>query len=192
MALPCNRCGSALPAEVLRSVVFLMCPDCGADNLVRAFPALVETRAATAAMAAGGGEATCFDHPAKQAVHTCSQCGRFLCSLCSVDFKGEIWCPSCIESGIRKRSVADLENHRTLYDSLALALATLPVLLIWPSLLTAPIALYIAIRYWKRPTSIVRTSRWRNVAAIVLASIQVGAWAWGIAYFVATVRSRVS
>lgn len=192
MALPCNRCGSPLPVEVLRSAAFMMCPDCGAGNQVRAFPALVELRATAAAVAAGIGEATCFDHPAKQAVNACSQCGRFLCALCSVDFKGEIWCPSCIESGIRRRSVADLENHRTLYDTLALALATLPLLLIWPSLLTAPVALYMGVRYWKRPTSIVRTSRWRYVAAIVLASIQIAAWAWGITYLVATVQSRMS
>jgi hypothetical protein len=192
MALPCNRCGSPLPAEVLRSAEFLMCPNCGADNVVRAFPAIVSAPAPVAAMAAAVGEATCFDHPSKQAVNTCSQCGRFLCALCSVEFKGEIWCPSCIETSLRKRSVTDLENHRTLHDTIALALATLPVLTIWGSLFAAPIALYVAIRYWKRPTSIVRTSRWRSVLAILLACVQIVAWAWGIAYAVASARARLA
>ena len=32
------------------------------------------------------GESSCFYHPNKRAVVPCDQCGRFLCTLCRVDF----------------------------------------------------------------------------------------------------------
>jgi hypothetical protein len=44
---------------------------------------------------------------------------------------------------------------------------------LWPVLLTAPCALFVAIFYWRRPTSITRRYKWRFVVAIVLALLEV-------------------
>ena len=130
-----------------------------------------------AEMAAGVGEATCFYHESKRAEAPCSQCGRFLCKLCSVNLAGDIWCPECIEAGRTRKRVVNLENYRTLHDSLALALATWPALLISPSLVSAPAALFMSVFYWKRPTSIVRRHpKLRLVLAIVLSSVQISLW----------------
>ena len=104
------------------------------------------------------------------AVVTCHQCGRFLCALCRVEFKGQDWCPGCLEASSRKRKQVDFENHRVLYDSVALAVATFPFLMLfWPSLIGAPLALYVSIRYWKAPTSILPRTKVRFLLAIVLA-----------------------
>ena len=73
--------------------------------------------------------------------------------------------------------VVNLENQRTLHDSIALTLATFPALLISPPIVTAPAALFLSIFYWKRPTSIVRRHpKIRLVIAMTLSVIQIGIW----------------
>ena len=132
------------------------------------------------------GEASCFYHPTKKAVLPCESCGRFLCAICDVELNGQHLCPGCLASGKKKGKLKQLENRRTLYDSLALAVAVYPMLLVWPSLVGAPIAIYIAIRHWKAPTSVIPRTRWRAVLAIIIALLQIGGW---VAMFVAISHS---
>jgi hypothetical protein len=144
------------------------------------FPALfVSTAVPTSAeMSANAGDATCFYHSSKRASDPCSQCGRFLCALCSVKLSDAVWCPECIEAGRTRKRVVNLENQRTLHDSIALALSTWPILLFfYPTFITAPAAFFFSILYWKRPTSIVRRhTKFRLVLALVFSSIQIGLW----------------
>ncbi len=188
----CARCQFELPPEAITARDTGMCPACNSDVIVRVFPALFAqpATASPAEMRANEGEATCFFHPGKAAVTACAQCGRFLCRLCKVDFRGEEWCPECFTSAVRKKKLVVLENRRTLHDSIALALATLPLLTVWLSLLGAPIALFVAIRYWKTPGSIVRRNKIRSVLAILLAVGQLAGWVWLIVYMVALARAR--
>src|SRR5207247_5657365 len=135
---------------------------CRAPIRALVFPALMrEPRPAQPAASVAEGDATCFYHPRKQAVTPCDNCGRFLCALCEIEFQGERWCPACLESSQRKRTNRRLETGRTNYDSIALALAILPPLAIWPSLLCAPMAIYVAIRHWRAPATIVPRTRIR-------------------------------
>jgi hypothetical protein len=53
---------------------------------------------------------------------------------------------------------------------------------------TGPGAVALAIFKWKEPLSLVRRSRWRFLAAILIGLAETGAWIWGIAYLVARVR----
>ena len=122
-------------------------------------------------------ESSCFYHPKKKAVVPCENCGRFLCALCDVALNGQRLCPACIETGKKKHKIKSLDNHRVLYDSIAVHLALLPVIFMWPfTIVTAPMALFVAIRYWKAPLSIVRRTKIRYIAAIILASLQVAGW----------------
>jgi hypothetical protein len=73
--------------------------------------------------------------------------------------------------------IKGLENQRTLYDGVALSLAIYPLLIFYFTLVTAPVALFVAIRYWNAPRSIVHRSKIRCVAAIILASMQIAGWA---------------
>jgi hypothetical protein len=57
-------------------------------------------------------------------------------------------------------------------------------LFIFFSVLTAPIAIFTAIKYWKTPLSIVSRTKIRYVAAIILAGLQIAGWAWLILYLV--------
>ena len=70
----------------------------------------------------------------------------------------------------------NLSKGRVLYDEAALALAILP-LLMWPAtILTAPATLFVVVRFWKAPGSVVPRSKFKFVLAALIALIQIGAW----------------
>jgi len=184
VAIRCTGCGFPLSNDVLEAGTtareFRPCRFCGSETQALVFPAMFAPPAipTAAEMAAGAGDATCFYHATKRADAPCSQCGRFLCALCSVQLSGAVWCPECIEAGRTRKRVVNLENQRTLHDSMALALSTWPlVLFFYPSLITAPAALFFSIYFWKSPTSIVRRHpKFRLVLAIILSILQIAVW----------------
>lgn len=184
--LTCTRCNQGLPEEDWNAPEMRRCPACDAPFKAIAFPALLRERLPVQPAVFGSeGDATCFYHPRKKAVTPCDHCGRFLCALCEIEFRGERWCPACLESSRRKQNHLHLETRRTHYDSIALALATLPALLLWPSLIGAPMAIYIALRHWRAPAGIVPRTRIRYPLALGLAGVQAIAWI-GLLAFLAT------
>lgn len=181
-ALACTKCQSPLspPADAEAQV---LCGACGTVLRVHSFPALSHPHL-TARLPEGllaDGEAGCFFHPAKKAVSTCEGCGRFLCPLCEVEWEGARLCPSCLAAGRKKGKIRTLENHRMLYDHLALAVAAAPVLF-WPlTCVTGPAALFLCIRFWKTPGSIVSRSKFRFILALVISLFQIAGWIWLVA-----------
>ena len=121
-------------------------------------------------------EASCFYHPEKKAVIVCESCGRFLCSLCEIDTTGRKICPNCFELGRSRERITELIAERTLYDQIALSVAVLPLLMFFITILTAPMAIYISIRHWKAPTSIVGRTKVRFVLAILISLVEMGGW----------------
>jgi uncharacterized paraquat-inducible protein A len=190
MALTCPECNFELKPGFFESPEYQACNICGVEVALRAFPAAYQPPQLISAADLNRSEddASCFYHDSKRAAQTCSQCGRFICALCAAEFGGNIFCPGCVVSGEKRSTLPQLERERTLYDSLALMLATWPMLTISLSIIGAPAAIYIAARYWKRPTSIVRRSGYRKYLAIVLALLQLGFW--GLAIFGLIVQSR--
>jgi hypothetical protein len=180
----CTQCQAPLAVENYNSGRLDPCPDCHALLRVEAFRALVQPprigQAAEQVLVEG--ESSCFFHPAKKASVACDGCGRFICSVCDIELSGQHLCPSCLESGKRKGKLGQIESSRTLYDSLALGLATYPLLIFYLTLITAPMALYLTIRHWHAPGSVIGRGKWRFVVAAVLATLQIGGW---IALFVA-------
>ena len=161
------------------------CTMCGSSNVVRVFPAvLASTHTLPSTEAALEGEAACFDHPARRAVAACHQCGRYVCPLCSVEFGGVTWCPSCVAAGAGQARSANPETSRTLFDSTALILP-LASLLVYPfTVIAAPASLVLSVMKWSQPLSPVRRNRWRFVAAILISLGEIVGWTLLIAYFV--------
>lgn len=184
-AITCSRCQAPWPAEALNSPDLTPCPACGCPGRVEVFPAYFRGLQPGALSEDIGmeGEAACFYHPQKKALVPCDACGRFLCAVCDCDLNGQHLCPACIESGQRKGRLRTLQNHRMLYDHLALALAVLPLLVFYLTVVTAPMAIYMAIRHWNTPTSLVRPSKVRFLAAIIIASLEILGWIFVAAYF---------
>jgi hypothetical protein len=185
----CTACGAKLPEDFANEGEFLPCPSCLRLERVFAFPALHRPMAATAALPAMvDGEASCFYHGHKRAVVACDSCGRFLCALCDVELGASHRCPSCLQAGKRKGSADSLQTRGTLWDGLALMLAVVP-LLVWPfTIFTAPAAIFVAIKYWRRPLSVVPRTRVRLVVALLLAVAQLVGWMILAYYVIARIR----
>src|SRR5437016_1028123 len=152
-ALLCPKCKTPLAEGVLNLSDLTPCTVCAAPLQVEIFPAFFRRMAAgrDGDLVLVEGESTCFYHPQKKAALPCEGCGRFLCALCDCELHGQHFCPACLEIGRKKGKIKSLENQRTLYDSIALSLAILPLLMAYFTILTAPMALYVAIRYWNAP-----------------------------------------
>jgi hypothetical protein len=183
----CSKCRKPLPSPQLNTPGLNDCPYCNSKNQVWAFPTLVKP--VDGPQKDSGvkfeDDAACFYHPNKRAVVPCSWCGRFLCSLCDVDFDGEHVCPTCLVSGKKSHSVKRLETQRMLYDNLALALAIWPMLIFYFTIITAPAALFVVIRYYKAPSSIMPRTKIRFYIAGLLALLQIAGWATLVVYLVA-------
>lgn len=41
----------------------------------------------------------CYKHPESEAIGTCTSCGKNICEICSVDFKGRLVCRDCLATG---------------------------------------------------------------------------------------------
>jgi hypothetical protein len=159
-----------MEAESWNRVGGTICPRCRARVDVTVFPAMLRASAgALPQPIQTETEASCFYHPQNRAASPCEECGRFLCKLCELPLGAKTVCPSCFASGARENKVQDLDHKRTMYDSLALLLSTLPGLFIWPALFTAPAALYLVIRHWRAPSSLVPRTRVRYYLAALFA-----------------------
>ena len=181
--IPCVKCKNPLSDDLFTVSGTALCPSCRTLLTAFRFPALYHSGTLIQKPEAllTDAESSCFFHPAKKAAVACEGCGRFLCGLCDLEWDGTHLCSSCLEAGKKKGKMRSLENHRVLHDRLALAVAGLPILF-WPATcLTAPIALYMALRHWNAPLSIVSRSKTRFVIAIVLSLAQIAGWIWLVA-----------
>ena len=176
--ISCRRCKTPLSAQALNALALIPCSACGEPIRADVYPALVRKLPAgrRGVPLEGEKEASCFYHPAKKAAVACSACGRFLCALCDVEFNERHLCPTCLEKGKTKRKIKNLENHRVCYDTIALAIALVSMLLIWPTILSAPVVLFMVVRYWGAPGSIIPRSKIRFVLAFGIAGLQILGW----------------
>lgn len=174
----CPKCHATLLEGMFNQPELLPCPACNVPLLVEIFPSLFRkiTPGQSGESLMVEGESSCFFHPQKKALLPCDSCGRFLCALCDCQLNGQHFCPACLETGKTKGKIKNLENQRTLYDGIALSLAVYPLLIFYFTLITAPMTLFVAIRFWRSPLSIVRPGKIRFVVAIILALLQIAGW----------------
>jgi hypothetical protein len=180
----CSKCQALLFPELYHAGEFTPCPSCQSLLEIEVFPAILVAPTATLPETILiEGESSCFYHPAKKASIVCQGCGRFLCALCDLELNGRHICPVCLESGQKKAKFKDLENTRMLWDRLALAAAVLPLLFVWTSIIGAPVALYLVLRYRKTPCSITGKSSLYFVVAAILAVLEIAAWVTALVFF---------
>jgi hypothetical protein len=181
----CTQCHQPIPAGCYITPDFVRCPSCQVPIKIDLFPAFVRgLQPGKPGEVLTDDQASCFYHPQKKAVIPCDHCGRFLCALCDVEFGNKHVCPACLDAGRKKGRIVNLDRHRVVYDSAVLRLALIPMITVWFTAVTAPAALYLAIRHWNSPTSLVRRTRVRFILAIVLSGFQILAWVTWIAYLV--------
>src|SRR5208282_2647049 len=173
--LPCPSCGRTLGDLSWHDSEGGTCRSCLKDFEFMGFPELgVKRPGATPKAVVLPEHATCFHHPENQAEVVCEGCGRFLCSVCAVNFGGRMICASCIKAGLETdtRSI----KSRVLFDGIALSVALFPIIF-WPAtLVSAPVALGTAIYGWRQPPSLVSPGRAKLVFAALLALAQIAGW----------------
>jgi hypothetical protein len=180
VAVVCPRCQNPLPGALCNLGVPASCPACRAVVQVEVFPAFFRSPRSTGAAEPilEEGLASCFYHEKKKAVVPCDSCGRFLCALCDLDFGGRHLCPACLQSGKRQGNLPDLQNRRTLYDSAALSLSLITLLVLPAAIVTGPLTVYLAVLSWIRPASLVPRTHVRAYVALVLAALELAWWVW--------------
>jgi hypothetical protein len=169
-AICCGDCAWPVSTEAWNREDGIRCPGCSRKVEAAVFPAVLGTRTGALPEAvAADTEASCFFHPESRAAVPCDQCGRFLCRLCDIEMGGRHLCSKCFQSGIASSQLEIVETRRTMHDSIALAFATFPALLFWPVIFTAPAALYIVVRRWRSPGSLLPRTRIRFYLAALFA-----------------------
>lgn len=192
--LVCDKCKTLLPGAVVNHAEMVACPGCFASLRAEVFPAYFrpQTAGAVAETLLSDEDASCFYHSAKKAVVPCGRCGRFLCALCDIDLGGNRHvCPGCLEAArLDDGKKADVPavlpvQRRVLHDQVALVLVLYPMILFWyATIVTAPIALFLVVRYWNEPRqAVLPRTRARLIAATVIALVQIAAWIGLLVYF---------
>jgi hypothetical protein len=190
--LTCAECGAPLPEGSAGSgaPVEQTCPVCGLRQIICLFPALTRRQArASEGARALAGEAACFHHAEHRAESVCDACGRFLCGLCSIDFNGRTLCPACL-SLTQAATASDAHiPRRTRYDKLAWLCVLLSPFTYCISFVNACVALFLCFRYWRTPLSVLPRSRWRFVAAGLLAVVLLAFWTGAAVMFLHGIRT---
>jgi hypothetical protein len=119
---------------------------------------------------------------------TCSRCGRFICHFCRISWAGEDLCATCLQASSTGKDAGKLASNRFHFDSLALALSTIPILTVVLTIVTAPLALGVALFTFRKECSIAPRSKIRFIVAILLSLIQIAAWVF---FFLYTFRQRM-
>ena len=182
--LTCIRCGTPLsvpaplspdPASAAQEGSPVTCPGCGRTLTVFRFPALAR-RCENAALghAAQHGEAACFHHADRQAEAVCESCGRFLCGLCRIDFNSQTLCPACL--ALTQTAAEAHIPRRMRYDKLAMLAILVSPFIYCLSIFNACFTLFLCIRHWKTPLSVLPYNRWRFVVAGLLATGVLTLW----------------
>ena len=171
----CSKCKTPVSSDACNTGNFFPCSGCGKMLRVELFPAIAQPAisGSRGENILAEGESSCFYHPQKRAAALCSVCGRFLCKLCEIELSGCSICPACLESGRQNEEIEALVTSRTLHDRIALNVAILPLFL-WPiTIISAPIAIFLAIKNWNKPGSLLQRSHFRMAAAIIIALLEI-------------------
>ncbi len=182
----CPICNQSRPVNDLMEVGFGVCPKCRRESTTIAFPALAGAGVKPPGLYADPpreGEAACFYSPGRRATKECGHCGVLISDTWAAQWGSETVCLKCLEHLRQNGEDSRFQSNRTLWDNIALSLALMPFTLIlwWSVIFAAPAALFIAIRHWNSPRSIVPRGRARLMIAIAIASLQVCGMAFGAA-----------
>lgn len=143
----------------------------GSNHSIYLFPAVIRSSSsANMETIMQDGQASCFFHKDSPATALCDVSGRMICDLCKTEWNGKTVSMSALQSLLKNDRSAENVTSRTNWDTIALTLVLLPILIGPLMVFTAPIALAICLFKWRDgSTSIVRRSRWRYVVAGMIA-----------------------
>ena len=197
----CSSCGFGMPDALFARTGSADCSTCGKEVRATILPALYKGPGARPPLLPeeppAPGEPACFYNPDRRATKVCDHCGVFVSDAWAAKWGSQTVCLKCIEDLRSKHKDTRFEAKRTLWDNIALFLAVGPwvlagllvatfilygfaILVLFTTLATAPAAVFVALRYWNAPRSLVPRGRGRLCWALGLGLVQVGLWMAGI------------
>lgn len=184
----CPNCTYPLDAELYNQTTDLIeCNSCHSKITVQALPALYRKVVKSAeGLKAQLDDAVCFYHAKKKAEQLCNDCGRFLCGLCTLPIGEELLCSSCLELR-RKQEFGQhqLKPRQMRYDKLAIGLTIIPLIIYFPiTIITAPAALFISIRFWRKKLEFAPGMRGRMVFSLIFSSLLIIGWIFLISFMI--------
>ena len=205
-SIRCAACQSLLPDLLVRQASGVMeCPFCHRRTESFILPALYKSALNTPPPISfdppAEGEAACFYSPNRKATKSCDHCGVFISDAWAAQWGNQTVCLKCLEQLRLKVKDQRFESTRTLWDNVSLGLAVGPFIIaigllctlvgyvfaIFPLMLTiicAPAAIFVAIRYWSAPRSIAPRGPWRLLTAMAFSLLVISGWILSIAALV--------
>ncbi|HSI85126.1 MAG TPA: hypothetical protein VK970_15145 [Candidatus Methylacidiphilales bacterium] len=146
----CFSCQTEISRDALNTPDPVPCARCATPLQAYVFEAQYRGVSGPRTEIAQDEESTCFYHPDKRADLCCDNCGRFICSLCEIDFESQHICPGCLNSAPTKTIKTSLKNEGVNYDWFACLLGLFGPL--FCCYVTAPATCFISVRYWNSMT----------------------------------------
>ena len=172
----CIFCNQELPPTALQSATETTCPGCRRHSRVLVFPAIHGTSPpARDETIPEEGAVVCFYNPNRVATDECFHCGVLMSRPWAAVWGLKTVCLKCLEHLRTQGRDRQFQGTLVLWDTIALRVALLPVTIIfwWAVFVSAPAALFLAIRHWNSPRSMVSPGRWKLGLAATLASLQI-------------------
>jgi hypothetical protein len=177
-SLHCSLCSRTLPPQSSGSAA---CPACAAPYALDVFPRLAKGPVTYLPPddIASEDDAECYFCEGKAAAVDCAHCGLLLCHRCDIPVGDRHLCLKCIDRERANGEAGRFSERHVRFDHLAFGLAFFPLIIpgcIFLTFATAPAALILSIRFWKRPLSAAPSNRaWFGVS-MLLSLVQIAAW----------------
>jgi len=182
--LTCPHCSGTLPITLFLTARLAQCSTCRSQVEAYIFPEFHrELSSFPAIHLAQDQETVCYFHSRYRAATPCDHCGRFLCDICAIRVGNRQLCAECLAQLRKLRDETGLVYYAPLFDNVALFLVTAPLVTVvfWIfTILSAPVSLFLSFYYWSRQWSLAPRSRFRFGIAILLSTLLIAIWAFGI------------
>lgn len=188
--LQCPRCRSQLNVGEEIEHLDESCPVCKSEMKLFVFPRLFRApTSSTAGKLSVDGDATCTFYPELKAEKVCDACGCFMSEKAAVRWSGGDYCLPCIHRLREEERSAGFLAKTKRYDYRALAL----VWLLAPfSLFTAPVAIYLLLRYRKSNVTFVPGGKAVWWVAMISSILMLLGWAFLIVIWVSLIVDGLS
>ncbi len=189
VAASCPNCRTAIPVDPTRRDQEVRCPFCRKTITFQIFPRLTRTPPPEPiSEVAAPGEATCRFYPELKAEVVCDACGCFLSRRASIRWADRPLCMPCLHALREEKADTEFRADLKIWDNRALALLALAPF----TLFTAPVAIFLLVRFRREPRGWVPRSSLRWWLAMILALLTLGAWIALIVIWIALVVREIT
>lgn len=185
--IDCQSCGYFIPLNKYVGKDAVNCPSCKKAIQIFIFPELFRpiVKGNSAESAIEGLDSSCFAHSDKKAKTICDECGSYICDLCEMPKEDKSICVKCFNKEVKVEEKSPFDRVYRRYSSIASQLLIFSVLIWFVSILAAPIALFISLRFRNAEEGFFKGKRKKQkITYAVIASMILTCWVLIPLYFI--------